>query len=204
MNMKNMQRISLLALFAASLVVLPSCWRCGCGAAHDEQQTQQAQEAKKDLVVINVLDKPLYDDCHIAGSINVQLSELEQFAATLDKETTEVVVYCSNYQCASSDVVAAKLADLGCKKVRVYEGGMAEWYQQGLPVEGACKSDYLALKVERAPESAQEPKENVITAQDLYARMQPAKTEVASAQEAVATQEVAGVREQMDRKQAAA
>lgn len=145
--MKNLLRIIQGACLVTLLIALPACWPCSCTKESTEQQAK-----KSDLVVINVLDKELYEDCHIKGSVNVALDQLEQFAAGLDKENAEIVVYCSNYQCSASETAAKKLQELGCKHVAVYEGGMAEWHQQNRAHEGACtpeKSAYLATKVER-------------------------------------------------------
>lgn len=121
----------LICLFAVGMsLLLPSCW----GAKDEEKKTG--------LLVVSVLDKETYDDCHIKGSINVQLDQLEQFAKTVDSEA-EIVLYCTNYLCTASGYAAKKLSNLGFKHVSVYEGGTAEWYQNDLPTEGACKRPYL-------------------------------------------------------------
>jgi rhodanese-related sulfurtransferase len=117
---------------------------------------------KAGLLVVNVLDKELYDDCHIKGSINVPFDEIENYAKNLDKNT-EVVLYCSNYRCTASGFAAKSLTKLGFKNVWAYEAGMAEWYQNKLPVEGACKESYLQIKV---PEYKNE-EIRVITTQEL-------------------------------------
>src|SRR5260221_674614 len=71
---------------------------------------------KSDLIVINVLDKNLYDDCHIKGSINVPFGEIKEYASKIDK-STPVVVYCSNYQCTASGAAAKMLQDMGFENV---------------------------------------------------------------------------------------
>jgi rhodanese-related sulfurtransferase len=171
---KNSQRFAQLTVIVATLVALPACWPCGCSS--DKKQQEQTQEnaaaQKTDLVVMNVLDKDLYEDCHIKGSVNVPLDQVEHFVAGLDKENADIVVYCSNYQCTASESVAKKLQELGCKKVAVYEGGMAEWYQQHRACEGSCnleKSTYLAHKVEQAPVEHRDI--NVITAEQLEQKL---------------------------------
>ena len=97
------------------------------------------------LVVINVLDPEFYSDCHIVGSINIPFDQVEQRAATLNKDA-EVVVYCSNYRCTASAHAARILQQQGFKRVYAYEAGMAEWYQQKLPVAGPCKQAYLTME----------------------------------------------------------
>ena len=54
------------------LALLPSCW-------------QQSAPQKQGLVVINVLDKELYDDCHIKGSMNIPFEKVDQLAEQLIK-----------------------------------------------------------------------------------------------------------------------
>jgi rhodanese-related sulfurtransferase len=93
-------------------------------------------------IVINVLDKEHYNDCHIKGSISVPYEELEKYAQKLDKKQ-EIIVYCAHYQCPKSRMAYKLLEKLGFINIRAYEGGIREWFQQGLPVNGACKADYI-------------------------------------------------------------
>jgi rhodanese-related sulfurtransferase len=97
-------------------------------------------------LVINVLDKAMYDDCHIVGSIHVPFDQIEQYVWNEDRDR-EIVLYCSNYACTSSHYVAQKLRDRGFVNAKVYEGGMAEWWQNGLPTEGPAQKPYLAREV---------------------------------------------------------
>jgi rhodanese-related sulfurtransferase len=125
-------RYTTVALFGVLMLVLPACWA--------------AKEKKDGLFVINVLDKDLYDDCHIAGSINVPFEMIEDLEEALgfnlDRDNAQLVVYCSNYQCSTSEYAARKLCSR-FKNVWVYEGGTAEWFQKGLPTEGPRKQAYL-------------------------------------------------------------
>jgi len=132
------QQVKKIGIFIGCML-LPGCWS-------GRQELEQAND--NNLVVINVLDQDSYNDCHIKGSVNVTLDAIEQFATSLDKNT-EIVVYCSNYQCSTSEYVAKKLKALGHSRVYVYEGGIAEWYQKGLPVEGPSKIGYLAKRVSK-------------------------------------------------------
>lgn len=122
------------------------------------------------LVVINVLDKEPYDDCHIKGSVNVPFTQLSAYAQNLDPETAEIVVYCSNYMCSTSGHACKQLMKMGFKHVWAYEGGTAEWYQMGLPVEGPCKNSYLTQKMTPPPHDG-ESTVAVITAQELAKKL---------------------------------
>lgn len=121
-----------------------------------------------ELIVINVLDKKLYDDCHIKGSINVPFEEVEQFAKKLDKNT-HIVLYCSNYMCTASGAAARSLKKMGFENVWAYEAGMAEWHQNKLPVEGSCKESYLNMKIEKS--DMKEDDIQPITTQDLRTKI---------------------------------
>ncbi len=126
--MNSDRSLAIFGLLVSSLILLSGCW---------------GEQKKSGLVVINVLDKEFYDDCHIKGSINIPLEDVQKQIGTIDKNA-EVVFYCSNYQCTGSEYAALKLRKEGFGNVSVYEGGMAEWYQAGLPIEGPHKQAYLS------------------------------------------------------------
>jgi rhodanese-related sulfurtransferase len=154
------QRFSLLMMVTFFASLLPGC---GCSTKKEELQKKQG------IFVLNVLDKAMYDDCHIKGSVQVPLEEVERFAASLDPEKAEIVVYCSNYMCTSSEYAVKKLKALGFQHVWAYEGGMAEWYQLGLPIEGSAQQPYLTKKVEKP--TNEEQSIPVITAQELATKL---------------------------------
>jgi len=134
-------------------------WLPGCG-----------QEAKKSgLVVVNVLDKELYDDCHITGSINIPLDELDQKMDTIARDA-DLVFYCSNYQCTGSGYAAEKFREKGFENVSVYEGGTAEWYQAGLPITGDHLKAYLSKPLHKF-EDEEESSIPVITMDELAKKM---------------------------------
>lgn len=147
MNVKN--GFLLLALF-----LLPSC-NCSRDKASAEVKTEKVSSLK----VINVLDKELYDDCHIKGSVNVPFmdmdnpdrSPIEDYVKDLPKDT-KLVIYCSNYMCSASGEIAKKLNGMGFKNVWAYEAGMADWFQNKLPVEGSCKEAYLTKVIAASKE----------------------------------------------------
>jgi rhodanese-related sulfurtransferase len=115
--------------------------------------SEKATSAKP--LVINVLDKELYDDCHIIESVHVPFNRVEQYVHNENKDR-EIIVYCSNYACTTSHYVAQKLCELGFSHVYVYAGGMAEWWQYRLPVEGPATKPYLAVKMAPMPQSDEE------------------------------------------------
>lgn len=130
-------------LFIACMAMLPACtwW-----------PSSQPEKAK--LLVVNVLDKPFFDDCHIKGSINVPFMQVEESISSWDKDT-EIVFYCSNYKCTASGFAAQMLGSMGFEHVYVYDAGIADWYQKGLPVEGKCEQAYLKVKQKQPAEREQ-------------------------------------------------
>ena len=48
----------------------------------------------------------------------------------------EIIVYCSNVDCLSSVAVYRALIDRGYENVRCYAGGLIDWEDYGLPLEG--------------------------------------------------------------------
>lgn len=144
-------------LFFISLLLglLPGCW--------DNSSNNNK------LLVLNILDPELYQDCHIPGSINVPLDELENYTRDLDLNR-EIIVYCSNYLCTASKYAAELLQKLGFKQVYAYEAGMAEWRQHGLPVDGLAKQQYLTAVIAQ-PEELQAQNIKIITTKALAAKM---------------------------------
>lgn len=124
---------------------------------------------KPELLIINVLDKELFNDCRIKGSINVPFEHLEDFAKKLDKDT-HIVIYCSNYKCTASSLGARMLKQMGFKDVWAYEAGMAGWFTQKMPIEGECKQPYLTME-NKPIEDEKESDVAIITTEELQAKM---------------------------------
>lgn len=106
------------------------------------QELQELMAKQSEVTVINVLSEKWYNDCHIAGSINVPLDKLIERAQELDKKS-KIVVYCALSECDASKKAAILLMCMGFEHVFEYPGGIKEWYQAGNATEGACLSGYL-------------------------------------------------------------
>lgn len=188
--MKNSKFFATL-LCGLLLALLPGCWSehtCTDCAGHGEQQSFSLDkaESKKGLIVINVLEKEFYDDCHIKGSISVPFGQEDSFIAALEKkygnnkDEIEVVVYCSNYMCSASGSITKKMISKGFKAL-AYEAGMADWYAQGLPSDGQC------AKVTKAMPAPQEHTHEfpVISTQELAVKMGVQQNEQAANQHVI-------------------
>ncbi len=70
---------------------------------------------------------------HIPGSINIY--SLSSAEGKIERED-DIVVYCTNVRCTASIAAYSILENMGFNNVRRYAGGLMEWEQAGLPVEG--------------------------------------------------------------------
>jgi rhodanese-related sulfurtransferase len=70
---------------------------------------------------------------HIPGSLHFHSPE--EMRAALGKDD-EIVVYCSNVDCLASRLVIQDLIEHGYTRVRHYPGGLIDWENAGLPLEG--------------------------------------------------------------------
>lgn len=157
--LKNSNVYVLSIVFVFSLL-LAGCW----------QSTVGQNGTKAELVIINVLDKQEFDDCHITGSIHISFDAFESAIKTLSK-TNHYVIYCADYMCMASGFCARLLKDAGFEHVWAYEGGMAEWYQKGYPYQGPAALEYLKAKNSNEPQDDNELIAPVITAEQLQEKI---------------------------------
>ncbi len=85
------------------------------------------------LKLVMSLDEPAFLAKRIPGSIHFNTPA--ELLAGLRKDD-EIVVYCSNPVCLASLAVYHRLADHGYTNVRRYAGGLVDWEDAGLPLEG--------------------------------------------------------------------
>jgi rhodanese-related sulfurtransferase len=86
-----------------------------------------------DFKLVCALSEWAYQAKHIPGSLHVD--NLKQVSEVLDP-TDEVVVYCSDPNCPASKFAYMQLTRNGYENVRRYEGGILDWEEAGLPLEG--------------------------------------------------------------------
>lgn len=169
----NIQKNAMAVLASALLVTLSSCsW------FKSNEKTESTVSVP--FVVVNVLDKKYYDDCHIVSpsiaSINVPMEQLQEYALDVthgwNKDTTTIIVYCGNYKCLASGESAKMLKELGFKNVWAYEGGIAEWKYLGYPVEGTCGTDVSGfLSDYQKPEGYSPDEQIAITVEQLQEKI---------------------------------
>ena len=83
--------------------------------------------------LVMALNRWAYDSKHIPGSLHFDTPR-DLYAAVRPED--EVVVYCSNVDCLSSVAIYRDLVRRGYGNVRRYSGGLLDWEDAGLPLEG--------------------------------------------------------------------
>jgi rhodanese-related sulfurtransferase len=87
-----------------------------------------------DLKLIMALNRWAFEAKHIPGSLHFDTPrELYEVVHPED----EVVVYCSAVDCLSSVAMYRDLVARGYQNVRRYAGGLMDWEDAGLPLEGS-------------------------------------------------------------------
>jgi rhodanese-related sulfurtransferase len=90
------------------------------------------------FTLIMALNRWAFDAKHIPGSVHFDTPEA-LYAAV--KPGDEVVVYCSQVDCLSSVAMYRDLVRRGYRNVRRYSGGLLDWEDAGLPLEGEMARD---------------------------------------------------------------
>lgn len=85
------------------------------------------------FVLVMALNRFAYEAKHIPGSLHFD-TPAELYASVHPDD--EVVVYCSNVDCLSSVALYRGLVRHGYRNVRRYAGGLMDWEDAGLPLEG--------------------------------------------------------------------
>jgi rhodanese-related sulfurtransferase len=85
------------------------------------------------FTLIMALNRWAFDAKHIPGSVHFDTPEA-LYAAV--KPEDDVVVYCSQVDCLSSVAMYRDLVKRGYQHVRRYSGGLLDWEDAGLPLEG--------------------------------------------------------------------
>jgi rhodanese-related sulfurtransferase len=97
------------------------------------EELRQKLERGDPLKLIMALNRWAFDAKHIPGSIHFDTPEA-LYAAV--KPGDEVVVYCSHVDCLSSVALYRDLVRRGYSNVRRYSGGLLDWEDAGLPLDG--------------------------------------------------------------------
>jgi rhodanese-related sulfurtransferase len=86
-----------------------------------------------DVKLIMALNRWAFEAKHIPGSLHFDTPAALYTAIRPDDE---VIVYCSHVDCLSSVALYRDLLKRGYHNVRRYSGGLLDWEDAGLPLEG--------------------------------------------------------------------
>ena len=153
-------KMNTLKLFFSAFILPVALLLSGCWKSADKSSS---------LVIINVLDKNYFDDCHITGSVHIPFEDLEKRMSSMSKDD-QYVFYCSNYACTAAPFSAKMFKDAGFKNVYLYPGGIVEWYQKGYPCQGPAKMEYL--KEDNEPLGEEDEDVPVLTPAELKSKME--------------------------------
>ncbi|MHA2171176.1 MAG: rhodanese-like domain-containing protein [Candidatus Kariarchaeaceae archaeon] len=101
------------------------------------EEVKEKLDRGDDIKLVMVLGLWHFHAKRIPGSIHIgNPNEIEDL---LNKED-EIVVYCSNEDCVASQVAYQTLKQKGYENVKRYSGGIHDWEEAGLPLEGEMVS----------------------------------------------------------------
>lgn len=102
-------------------------------ATIDRSALRDKLDREEPIKLVMALNRWAFDAKHIPGSLH--FDSPEELYSAVDKDD-EVIVYCSNVDCLSSVAVYRDLVERGYRNVRRYAGGLIDWEEAGLPLEG--------------------------------------------------------------------
>ncbi|MBI5665055.1 MAG: hypothetical protein HZC49_08245 [Nitrospirae bacterium] len=100
----------------------------------DKDELLERLEGKADFVLVDTIGTYGGNRYRIRGATTIPYTEVVDRRKELLKYN-EIIVYCKEKTCVASKKVASALKMLNVPNVKVYEGGIVEWTENGLPVE---------------------------------------------------------------------
>jgi rhodanese-related sulfurtransferase len=102
-------------------------------ATVSREELKAKLDKREPIKLVMALNQWAFDAKHIPGSIH--FDNPDDLYSALEKDD-EIIVYCSNVDCLSSVALYRALIERGYSNVRRYSGGLLDWEQAGLPLEG--------------------------------------------------------------------
>ncbi|MVO84029.1 rhodanese-like domain-containing protein [Streptomyces sp. p1417] len=95
------------------------------------------------VTVVDTMPADYYAREHLPGALNIPGFPYEDAARFTDElaggllpdPAVPIVVYCANVPCRNSELVGARLVELGYTDVRKYREGIEDWVRGELPTE---------------------------------------------------------------------
>lgn len=93
-------------------------------------------ERQEQFFLVETLPPETYHHAHLPRAINIPASQIAELADShLPDKNAEIVLYCANLDCDSSEDAARQLMAMGYRNVREYTGGKQDWIDAGLEIE---------------------------------------------------------------------
>jgi len=100
----------------------------------------ELQALQNTATIIHVLPEEHFECAHLPGAVNACVYEmvfLTKVAELVPDKASPVIVYGAGGDSLDATTAAEKLTKAGYANVSVFPGGIAEWRQNNLPLEGA-------------------------------------------------------------------
>lgn len=105
----------------------------------DRDQLKDWRIAGSPFVLVDTMPDTYFAIKHIAGAVNAcvyEMAFLDKMAELVPDKAATVVVYAASKKSRAGQDAAERLAAAGWSNVHLYKGGMADWEDKGLPLEG--------------------------------------------------------------------
>lgn len=89
-------------------------------------------------LLIDARHRDDYSEGHLPGALSLPLGEISLLLADFTQQvplSTPLILYCSGFDCPDSFDLALQLIEAGYTRVSVFEGGVPQWRDAGLPLE---------------------------------------------------------------------
>lgn len=130
-----------LSLIAASFLILSACSDSDSGPAvpfleliQPERAAEVLDAGSDDLVLLDIRTPDEFNQARLSDAVNIDYyaADFRENLSALDLEAT-YVVYCRTGNRSASAVQI--MQELGFQRVYEIDGGIARWYESGLPLE---------------------------------------------------------------------
>lgn len=102
-------------------------------ATISREKLKSKLDSSEPIKLVMALNRWAFDAKHIPGSLH--FDDPDELYTALQKND-EIIVYCSNVDCLSSVALYRALLERGYSNVRRYAGGLLDWEEAGLTLEG--------------------------------------------------------------------
>jgi rhodanese-related sulfurtransferase len=100
----------------------------------DKDELLDRINGKSDFILVDTIGKYDGNRFKISGARTIPYTEVIDRRQEL-LSCDEIIIYCKHSDCVASKKVALGLKLLNIPNVKVYEGGIDEWVESGLPLE---------------------------------------------------------------------